>query len=129
MAIGTAGSGVREAGGLTCDGSRDPSSGVLRPRGDDAGYCGAAAERIGRGALRPAFESLFSLMSQPSTIYVCATCRPADHDDAEPRPGARLAAEVTALAEASGAGIAVKAVQCLSVCKRPCAVAVSGPGK
>ncbi len=68
-------------------------------------------------------------MPASTTLYVCATCRPADHDDAQPRPGARLAAEVAALAEASGGEVAVKAVQCLSVCKRPCAVAVSGPDK
>ena len=60
------------------------------------------------------------------TLFVCATCRPVGHDDAAPRPGALLAAH---LAEQAEPGIAVKAVQCLSVCKRPCTVAVSGPGK
>ena len=60
------------------------------------------------------------------TLYVCATCRPEGHDDAQPRPGALLA---RALAERAGGGVAVKAVQCLSACKRPCAVAFSGPGR
>ena len=60
------------------------------------------------------------------TLFVCATCRPPGHDDAAPRPGAILASR---LAAEAGEGIAVKAVRCLSVCKRPCTVAVAGPDK
>lgn len=64
-----------------------------------------------------------------TTVYVCETCRPADHDDDAPRPG-KLLAEALAERAASGeANIDVVGVQCLSVCKRPCAVAVSGEGK
>jgi predicted metal-binding protein len=59
------------------------------------------------------------------TIRVCATCR-AEGDAAETRAGARLYA---ALAAARGEGDAeVAAVECFSVCKRPCTVSFSAPG-
>lgn len=61
-------------------------------------------------------------------LLVCATCRDATDPTGEARPGARLAA---ALDQAlGGAGdIAVEAVECLSVCKRPCTVALTAPGR
>ena len=60
-----------------------------------------------------------------ATLYVCITCRAG-----EDRPGqalfealgVRLAAEVEA-------GICLRAVECLSVCKRPCTVALTARGK
>lgn len=59
-------------------------------------------------------------------LYVCTTCRMAD-DTSEPRSGARLLA---ALNEASpGDGVRVEGVECLSVCKRPCTVAVASEGR
>ena len=65
----------------------------------------------------------------PVRLYVCATCRAAG-DASEPRAGARLLA---ALQEAVSAGdypgIAVESVECLSVCKRPCTVAVASRGR
>ncbi|MEL7543284.1 MAG: DUF1636 domain-containing protein [Pseudomonadota bacterium] len=68
-------------------------------------------------------------------ILVCGTCKPEGFtgDDAE-RPGnilARAIATATQSADASSGGpqIAVKWVQCLSVCKRPCTAAISAPGK
>lgn len=66
---------------------------------------------------------------QETVLHVCASCRPADHDDALPRPGAVLAARLAAAAETGAAPVSVKAVQCLSVCKRPCTVAISGADK
>lgn len=63
-------------------------------------------------------------------ILVCATCRAAGGDPDAPRPGARLAAELAAgLAGAGETRIAVETVECLSVCKRPCTVALSGAGR
>jgi predicted metal-binding protein len=61
--------------------------------------------------------------SPAATLLVCVTCKSA----AGPMGpglfealGERLAAEP---------GIALKAVECLSVCKRPCTVALAAPGK
>ena len=63
----------------------------------------------------------------PDTIlYVCTTCRGAD-DLSEPRAGARLLA---ALREATGGeDLRIEGVECLSVCKRPCTVAVASEGR
>ena len=69
-------------------------------------------------------------MADPVTLYVCATCRDAADDRAVPRAGARLLA---ALQEAVKAGghphVTVESVECLSVCKRPCTVAVVSPDR
>jgi predicted metal-binding protein len=62
------------------------------------------------------------------TIFVCVTCRRADEEGE--RPGAALFAAVQArLASAKPANVALRSVECLSVCKRPCTVALAGPGK
>jgi predicted metal-binding protein len=58
-----------------------------------------------------------------ATLLVCVTCK----SEAGPMgPGL-----FDALGErlASEPGIALKAVECLSVCKRPCTVALAAPGK
>ena len=58
-----------------------------------------------------------------ATLLVCITCK----TEAGPMgPGL-----FEALGErlASEPGIALKAVECLSVCKRPCTVALAAPGK
>ena len=61
-------------------------------------------------------------------LHVCTTCRAGD--EGSERPGARLhRAVAAALAGAPVAGVRVEAVECLSVCKRPCTVAVSSPGR
>jgi predicted metal-binding protein len=56
-------------------------------------------------------------------VSVCTMCRGAD---ADANPGAALLA---ALREAAGdaSRVTVREVQCLSVCKRPATVALSGP--
>ena len=58
-----------------------------------------------------------------ATLLVCVTCK----SDAGPM-GAGL---FEALSErlAAEPGISLKAVECLSVCKRPCTVALAAPGK
>ena len=63
------------------------------------------------------------------TLYVCTTCRAAG-DEAEPRTGARLLAALQdAAGEHAGAGLRIEGVECLSVCKRPCTVAVASRGR
>ncbi|MGO8798817.1 MAG: DUF1636 family protein [Roseiarcus sp.] len=63
-----------------------------------------------------------------ATLFVCVACKHAD--DAGARPGEALYEAVrTRLAGLCGSELAVRAVECLSVCKRPCTVALTGPGK
>jgi predicted metal-binding protein len=57
-------------------------------------------------------------------ISVCVTCK-ASAEDNRPTGPDLLAATRAALGEANG--IAVRAVQCLGVCKRPATAAVSAP--
>jgi predicted metal-binding protein len=65
----------------------------------------------------------------PVRILVCATCR-APGGDPDARPGAILAAALSqALAESGEAELTVETVECLSVCKRPCTVALTGAGR
>ena len=66
-------------------------------------------------------------MPEPATVlYVCTTCRMAEDPADAPRAGARL---LVALRDALGArpdlDLRVEGVECLSVCKRPCTVAVA----
>jgi predicted metal-binding protein len=62
-------------------------------------------------------------------VHVCVTCRaPGDADGAE-RPGARLFARLQGMAAERGQDVEIVPVECLSVCKRPCTVGFSGPGK
>jgi predicted metal-binding protein len=60
-----------------------------------------------------------------TTAFICVTCRgPGGEDDC---PGRSLLAAVgPALRDRS---ITVTAVDCLSVCKRPCTLALAAPGK
>ncbi|RYE85716.1 MAG: DUF1636 domain-containing protein [Hyphomicrobiales bacterium] len=63
------------------------------------------------------------------TIHVCTVCRRqrADLPEGYDQPGIGLAA---ALSErTAGSGIAVIPVECLSVCKRPCTIALAAEGK
>ncbi len=58
----------------------------------------------------------------PATLLVCVTCK----SDEGP-VGAALYQALGARLE--GEAIALKPVECLSVCKRPCTVALAAPGK
>jgi predicted metal-binding protein len=60
-----------------------------------------------------------------TTAFICVTCRgPGGEDD---RPGRSLLdAAGPALRDRD---ISVTAVECLSVCKRPCTLALAAPGK
>jgi predicted metal-binding protein len=62
------------------------------------------------------------------TAFICVTCRGKDEDTE--RPGRELFDAV--MARLGGRGdddLTVTPVECLSVCKRPCTVALSAPGK
>lgn len=64
-------------------------------------------------------------------LLVCSTCREAGVSADDPqRPGARLGAAIAERLKADPqSGVAVELVECLSVCKRPCTVALSGAGR
>ena len=60
----------------------------------------------------------------PETIlYVCTTCRREGDDPDGPRAGARLLDALRA--QAGDTSLRIEPVECLSVCKRPCTVAVA----
>ncbi len=69
------------------------------------------------------------LVSATTTIHVCTTCR-APGETLEPREaraGFRLWRSL--LGDAEARDYQINPVECLSVCKRPCTVALSAPGK
>lgn len=72
-----------------------------------------------------------SVTSPEICLHVCVTCRQAGGpDERELRPGARLHRALSeALLQPDAPRIRLEAVECLSVCKRPCTVAVSSPGR
>ena len=60
-----------------------------------------------------------------ATLYVCVTCKAG-----EDRLGQALFDALSArIAADDEAGVCLRAVECLSVCKRPCTVALSARGK
>jgi predicted metal-binding protein len=61
--------------------------------------------------------------SAAATLLICVTCK----SEEGPRGAALFAALEARLAVEPN--IALKAVECLSVCKRPCTVALAGRGK
>ena len=61
-------------------------------------------------------------------LLVCTVCRDAKDMSGEARPGARMLAALGSALEGE-TGIALEAVECLSVCKRPCTVALTAPGR
>jgi predicted metal-binding protein len=62
-------------------------------------------------------------LSAAATLFVCVTCK------TESGPLGSGLFEALGERLASEPGIALKAVECLSVCKRPCTVALAAPGK
>jgi predicted metal-binding protein len=62
------------------------------------------------------------------TAFICVTCRGPGGDDE--RPGRSLFdALKTDLASRAGCEVTVTPVECLSVCKRPCTIALTATGK
>ncbi|GJE70675.1 hypothetical protein CHKEEEPN_2215 [Methylorubrum podarium] len=76
-------------------------------------------------------DSLPDPRPDPDTaiLSVCTTCRAAG-DPSEPRAGAKLLAALLAEAEREPVpGLTIAGAECLSVCKRPCTVAVTSPDR
>ncbi len=63
---------------------------------------------------------------EPTTILVCVTCRAEGEPAGAERAGRRL---FDVLVGAADPEFAVVPVECLSVCKRPCTVGFTAPGK
>ena len=62
------------------------------------------------------------------TVFVCVTCRGKDDDTA--RPGQLMFDALTdGLRAHAEAAVTDTPVECLSVCKRPCTIAVAAAGK
>ena len=62
------------------------------------------------------------------TILVCVTCR--NGEEAGSRPGQLLFEALRSrLAAADPGAVALVPVECLSVCRRPCTLALAAPGK
>ncbi len=68
-----------------------------------------------------------TVSSTPVIVTVCSTCR----REGTPRDMAEGAAlhDAVAAAAADVEGVIVRASQCLSVCKRPCTISLSGDGR
>ena len=73
-----------------------------------------------RGAAAPASAALAEV-----TVVVCATCRDTSGSDAQPRPGALLAA---ATRKAAGPEVRVRQVECLGNCSRRLSAAILREG-
>ena len=67
------------------------------------------------------------IVAAPTTVFVCTTCRDAAHDPDLPSAGARLYAAL--LKETLPDDVRLVPVECLSVCKRTCAVSFAAAGK
>ena len=68
-----------------------------------------------------------SATGAPVVISVCTTCK--TQDVGAELVGPNLLAAVRDIISSADRGIAVRAVQCLGVCKRPTTAAVSGPDR
>lgn len=69
------------------------------------------------------------VMQKPDvTVFVCVSCR--SREETSKNPGEVLLEALNAtLSDHAGATVCVKAVECLSVCNRPCTIALAAPGK
>jgi predicted metal-binding protein len=70
-------------------------------------------------------------MPDRNSILICVTCRAAGEplEAAAERPGARLYRALMSVATRRRAEVDLVPVECLSVCKRPCTIGFSAPGK
>lgn len=85
----------------------------------------SALRRVGGGQVSACNTS--DTIPVGTRIYVCVTCRH-ESDTADLRAGARLLADLER--ECAGhPNLDVVAVECLSVCKRPCTVSFAAPEK
>ena len=91
--------------------------------------------RDGRTEPPPPFGQAGTARDDGLTLSICLRCRDGREDrntDLERRGGRRLANAVAgAFADSRAArrGIRLRGVNCMSNCKRPCTIALSGPGR
>lgn len=64
----------------------------------------------------------------PVVLSVCVSCRAPDSDGVNPGESLLAALRAVDMAQ-TGCDLRVRAVQCLSVCKRPCTAALASPGR
>ena len=71
-------------------------------------------------------------LPQSCVLHVCTSCRPTNfpREPKENRPGYKLYKELKRLIKVSDKlrPITLQPVQCMSLCKRPCGIALSSPG-
>ena len=67
-------------------------------------------------------------LASPVVISVCTSCRGSGEAESD-RPGERLLASLRQARDEAGSDVIVRPVQCLSVCSRPCTVALASPGR
>jgi predicted metal-binding protein len=65
-----------------------------------------------------------AMASAGVTVFICVSC---NRPDLGATPEGRLLFD--AVAARAGGAVAVRPVECLAVCKRPCTVALQGEGK
>jgi predicted metal-binding protein len=75
-----------------------------------------------------ALETSSVAEAAPIILSVCVNCR-ADGDTPEAKAGAAFFTALKDAAAVAGSPVQVRPVQCLSVCKRPCTVALSSTGR
>jgi predicted metal-binding protein len=62
-------------------------------------------------------------------VLVCVLCRPAELPRDQPRPGRTLLELIKNVALRDQLCVPIRAVECMSGCRRPCTVALQAPGK
>ena len=88
-----------------------------------------------RTDLPPPFGPAGTAGDDGLTLSICLRCRDGREDrnpDLDQRAGRRLAHAVAGIFPDSAAarrGIRLRGVKCMSNCKRPCTIALSGPGR
>ena len=91
--------------------------------------------RDGRDDLPPSFRQASTVGDGGLTLSICLRCRDGREDrnsDLGQRGGRRLAHAVAGAFPGSTAahrGIRLRGVNCMSNCRRPCTIALSGPGR
>ncbi len=119
----------------------EPGNLPLFPRVLPAGCPGALGSRLDGARFSPLRASAGASMTHadpdptpavglaPMVLYVCTTCRDADHVVGQDVPcaGARLFAALGAAPV--DPAVTIVPVECLSACKRSCAASFSAPGK
>ena len=91
--------------------------------------------RDGRTELPPPFRQASTVGDDGLVLSICLRCRDGREDrssDLDQRGGRRLAhvvADAFLDSTAARRGIRLRGVNCMSSCKRPCTIALSGPGR